>query len=62
MALNALRENDDDNTVSFVIQHQVDLAWYLVKSKLPTTRTHFVVFCHAEEEITVCQIITIYCP
>jgi hypothetical protein len=59
MAVKAFRENFDDRTVSFISQPQADLSWYSLKSELQAGR-EFVVFCHAEEEITVYQLFLVH--
>jgi hypothetical protein len=41
------------STVSFVTQPEADLAWYTFKTPLQANRGDYVIFCHADEEITV---------
>ena len=59
MAVKAFTENSDDSTVSFICQPQADLSWYSFKSELQTGR-EFIIFCQAEEEITVYQLFIVH--
>jgi hypothetical protein len=53
IVLTGFREGSEENTVSFINQPQVDLAWYTFKSKLEVNKGDLIVFCQAEEDITL---------